>query len=375
MIQVAHFAEKLRQARLATGCSTRVIAERLSQRVKVSHATIANYEAGRSAPTMDVLAALAAVYERPINWFLSRSITLRNVRYRNRKSRVTQTELARYEAHAIKWLEAYRTTETTLQQPLKANLDNFRFEPGESGKHAADRLRKHLGLDPDQKITSVADLLENLGVRAIELPTGIALDGLAAGLEDEYAVVLNSTVSSDRARLNAAHEVGHILAGDCDTDDIDNEGPNEKRAFDFASHLLLTDEMLKQVFKTKSMVALVQAKERFGISVAAMIYRGQQSRDLPEPLAKRIWIEISRRGWRENEPGYVAEDRAVRFERLLDSALLEQRITLDQAAQLAGVRADELRERHEWALGLVAWRSSPYASETSKEQPHLRLVY
>jgi Zn-dependent peptidase ImmA (M78 family) len=343
--------------------------------VKVSHATIANYEAARSQPTMDVLAALAVAYDRPLNWFLSKSLTLCNVRYRNRKSRVTQSQLARYEAHAVKWLEAYRATETTLKKPLKADLCGFQFESGESGQSAAKRLRKCLGLDADQKITSVADLLERLGVRAIELPTDIALDGLAAAAGDEYAVILNSTVSSDRARLNAAHEVGHVLAGDCDGSDIDNEGPNEKRAFEFASHLLLTDEMLKEAFKSKSMVSLVQFKERFGISIAAMIYRGKESGHLSESLAKRIWIEISRRGWRDNEPGYVAEDRAVRFERLLDSALLQERLTLEQAAHLAGVRVDELRERHEWALGLVAWRSSPYASPTEKEQPHLRLVY
>ncbi len=78
---------------------------------------------------------------------------------------------------------------------------------------------------------------------------------------------------------------------------------------------------------------------------------------------------------KKTKPGYVAEDRSVRFERLLDSALLEERLTLDQAASLAGVRADELRERHEWALGLVAWRSSPYGAAPEKEQPHLRLVY
>lgn len=375
MIQVAHIAEKLRQARLATGFSTRVIAERLSAKAKISHATIANYEAGRSQPTMDVLVALAVVYDRPLSWFLSKSLTLSNVRYRNRKSRVTQSDLARYEAHAIKWLQAYRATEATLNKPLKADLCDFHFEPRESGKSAAKRLRERLGLDADQKITSVADLLERLGVRAIELPTGIALDGFAASAGNEYVVILNSVVSSDRARLNAAHEIGHVLAGDCDAADIDNEGPNEKRAFEFASHLLLTDEMLKEAFKSKSMVSLVQFKERFGMSIAAMIYRGQESGHLSESLAKRIWIEISRRGWRENEPGYVAEDRAVRFERLLDSALLQERLTLEQAAQLAGVRVDELRERHEWALGLVAWRSSPYASPSVKEQPHLRLVY
>ena len=373
-----HLAIKLRQARLATGNSTRKVAEKVAKRVKVSHTTLANYEAGRSQPTMDVLVALASLYDRPLNWFLGESFTLRNIRYRNRKSRVKLGDLARYEAHAVKWLQAYRALEDTLDQPLKGDLADFHFEDGESGADAAQRLRAKINLDASEKITSVADLLERLGVRAIELPTELAVDGLAAlavGDDEEYVVALNSTVSSDRARLNAAHEVGHVLAGDCDSDDIDNRGPNEDRAFDFASHLLLTDEMLRVAFAEKSMVRLVQFKERFGISVAAMIYRARDLGLISETVAKRIWMEINRRGWKQNEPGCVAEDRSVRFERLLDAALLEEKLTLDQAAELSGVRSDELRERHEWALGLVAWRSDPYIKTNGQEQPHLRLVY
>lgn len=375
MLDHHHLALKLKQARMATGQSTRKVCERLSRRVKISHATLANYEAGRSQPTMDVLSALAAIYQRPLNWFLTESLTLKNIRYRNRKSRVRQSDLARYESHTIKWLQAYKSLEETLNKPLDGDMVGFKFEADEEGAEAAKRLREVLGLKPGDQIESVADLLEHFGIRAIELPTDLAIDGLAAFAGDEYVVALNSTVSSDRARLNAAHELGHVLAGDCDTDDIDNHGPNEDRAFDFASHLLLTDEMLYMAVKERSMVRLVQFKERFGISVGAMIYRATQAEMIPESLAKRIWIEINRRGWKQNEPGYVAEDRSVRFERLLDAALLSERLTLEQAAELTGVRADELRERHEWALGLVAWRSDPYINESEQEQPHLRLVY
>ena len=379
MSGTSHLSLKLKQARQAVGLSTRKVAERLPERVRVSHATLTNYEADKSQPTMDVLSALARVYDRPINWFLTESITLKHVRYRNRKSRVRQNELARYESHAIKWFQAYASLESKLNEPMDGDLADFRFEEGESGADAARRLRERLNLDPEDKIISVADLLERLGVRAIELPTALAIDGFAAWTGREYVVALNSTVSSDRARLNAAHEVGHVLAGDCDheTTDIDNRGPREDRAFDFASHLLLTDEMLKIAFKEKSMVRLVQFKERYGISVASMIYRAQDKRlKLITPaVAKRIWIEINRRGWRQNEPGHVAEDRSVRFERLLDAALIEERLTMEQAAELAGVRADELRERHEWALGLVAWRSDPYVKTQDQEHPRLRLVY
>lgn len=374
---MGHLATKLKQARVASGHSTRTTVKRIPARLRISHTTLTNYESGRSQPTIEVLTTLAAIYQRPLNWFLSNSVTLTQVRYRNRRSRVRLGDLARYEAHGVKWLQAYRSLEETLRKQLRGDLAHFRFESREVGAAAAARLRKELDLGPEDKIDSVADLLERLGIRAIELPTKLAIDGFAAKAGAEYVVALNSTVPSDRARLNAAHEVGHVLAGDCDADttDIDNRGPNEDRAFEFASHLLLTQEMLEVAFRERSMVRLVQFKERFGISVAAMIYRAQQVGLLKEKIAKRIWMEINRRGWKQNEPGHVAEDRAVRFERLLDEAILDEKITIETAAQVSGVRVDELRERHEWALGLVAWRSNPYSKEADEDRPNLRLVY
>lgn len=368
----SHLATKLKQARLATGQSTRAVSERLPEPLRVSHATLTNYESGRSQPTVELLSVLAKVYDRPLGWFFSDALTLSGVRYRNRKSRVRQSDLARYEAHAVKWVQAYRLLERSVDRPLEGDLQNFRIQPEESGAAAAARLREQMDLAPDRRIGSVSELLDRLAIRAVELPTGLAIDGFAARAGEEYVVILNSTVPSDRARLNAAHEIGHVLAGDCDGDDIDNHGPNERRAFDFASHLLLTDEMLKRAFRDLSMVALVQFKERFGISVGAMIYRAQQSGLISERLAKQIWIQINKRGWKQNEPGHVAEDRAVRFERLLDSAILEERLTLEQAAELIGVRVQELRERHEWALGIAAWQ--PGRGGDDEDRPTLRLV-
>lgn len=65
-------AGKLKTARSLTGMSTRSVAAKMAARFPISHATIANYESGRSVPPMDVLATLAQLYERPINWFLER---------------------------------------------------------------------------------------------------------------------------------------------------------------------------------------------------------------------------------------------------------------------------------------------------------------
>ena len=58
-------AAKLKTARSLIGMSTRAVATKLTNRFPISHATIANYESGRSMPPMDILAALAELYERP----------------------------------------------------------------------------------------------------------------------------------------------------------------------------------------------------------------------------------------------------------------------------------------------------------------------
>jgi transcriptional regulator with XRE-family HTH domain len=58
-------ASKLKTARSLTGMSTRAVATKIRARFPISHATIANYESGRSVPPRDILAALAQHYERP----------------------------------------------------------------------------------------------------------------------------------------------------------------------------------------------------------------------------------------------------------------------------------------------------------------------
>src|SRR4051794_29706701 len=111
-------ARKLKQARLATGLSTRAVATRLSEPARVSHATIANFESGRSAPNLQNLAALADLYQRPLTWFLDSQPALSGVRYRNLKSKVRVSARHAFEGIAQTWLQAYRRVESWLAEPL-----------------------------------------------------------------------------------------------------------------------------------------------------------------------------------------------------------------------------------------------------------------
>ena len=195
--------------------------------------------------------------------------------------------------------------------------------------------------------------MKRFGIRTIENPTDLRIDGLAAKYGDEYVVVLNPSVSTDRRRLNAAHELGHVLFGDCDSDEQEGKAL-EARAFDFASHLLLPNSQLKRAFEGRSMVRLVQFKERFGISLAAMIYRAEKLELHLEAGREDALDRVLRRGWRTVEPGVVRPDRATRFEQLIDEAVLANKLSLKEIADLSGVRSEAVRARLNFAMGITS---------------------
>jgi Zn-dependent peptidase ImmA (M78 family) len=157
---------------------------------------------------------------------------------------------------------------------------------------------------------------------------------------------------------STSHEFFHVLLGHCGdkspnaADRTEVKG-DEDVAFACARNFLLPRSRLREAFEGESFVKLVKFKEKFGISVSAMIYAARQERILSDKTARFLWIEISRRGWRENEPGKVRPDRATRFEQLVDGAILQRKMNMHQAALFVGVRESELSERLRIAQGIT----------------------
>jgi Zn-dependent peptidase ImmA (M78 family) len=213
--------------------------------------------------------------------------------------------------------------------------------------------------------------MEEFGIRVIELSTPYRIDGIAALFGSEFAVVLNPSTANDRARLNAAHELGHVLYGDCSETSKPTRAMDD-RAFEFACNLLIPISQLREAFRELSAVRLVEAKQEFGISMAAMIYRAEKLKIINERTAKKLWIQFAKRGWRANEPGEVKQDRATRLEKLIDKAVFERKITWSEAAATIGVSRKDLLERMKMAVG----RPSPAQNELEggDSVPGLRLM-
>ena len=348
-------ADKLATARQLTGMSTRAVAEKLGRRgFQVSHATVANYEKGASVPPLDLLSILAELYDRPINWFLQSGRTLTAVRYRNLPSKVRVGDLHHFEADVKRWLDAYDAIETRLERPLVAEIGDFQAEDGEDPDDLARRLRRRLGMNLDDPIPSVIEVLHQFGIRVIEQETELRIDGLAAVYGTENIVALNSRIPNDRGRLTAAHELAHLLYGDFSGRSASEPKKAEERAFAFASHFILPNAQLKRAIEGQSVVRLVQFKERFGISLAAMVYRAESLRIITKATSKKLWSAFSQKGWKTSEPGTVRPDRATRFEQLLDEGIFQERMTMREAADLAGVRQEDIRHRLQAAMGITA---------------------
>ncbi len=346
-------ASKLKTARSLAGLSTRAASLGLADRFAISHATIANYESGRTAPPVELLAALAELYARPVSWFFERGRVLTGFQYRKLKSRVRAMDKRLFEADVQRWVNAYANLEALLNRHLgaKASLIDIVSQPAKPPEALSREIRANLGLEEDEPVASVVDVLERYGIRVLENRTDLRIDGLAAKYGKEFVVVLNPALAHERTRLNAAHELAHIAYGDCETEEAVGKA-NEARAFEFASHFLIPRDQLKQAFDGLSLVRLIRCKERFGISLSAMVYQARRSGIISGPTAKMLWIDFGRRGWRTREPGEVGADRATRFEQLIDDVLTSGKLSLKELADMAGVRPEAIRERLNQAMGI-----------------------
>lgn len=365
-----NLARRLRDARQETGLSARAVAALMPKRVAVSYGAITAYERGTTVPPVDVLAALADVYRRPINWFLDSRESLTAFQFRNLGSRVPVSELRQFEALAGKWAEAYAKLRRHLNVSSARREDTISEVSKSSPADLATSIRGQWGLKDDQPIhNTVAVLEDSFAALALELRASFGIDGAAARRGQDAVVVFNPLVNNDRLRMNVAHEIAHLLVHR----NGDTNGPAfDKFAYTFAMNLLIPESQLHAAFKGKSFLQLIQYKERFGVSLAAMIYRAEQLKIINTTTARMLWTDMARRGWKNNEPGHVWRDRAIAFETMLESAIQSKAMSWSDAERITGIREHELRQR----LSDVAdWyvRSDHQAGEEGRKS-QLRLL-
>jgi Zn-dependent peptidase ImmA (M78 family)/transcriptional regulator with XRE-family HTH domain len=256
-------------------------------------------------------------------------------------------------------------------------------------EEAAVALRRHWKLG-DGPISNVVLAMENAGIVVGYDVVGTAkLDGLSnwsCADGRPYVLLAEDKHTGTRSRMDAAHELGHIsLHRHINTaTQRKHHKVIEGQAWKFAAAFLLPAESFSSDLPSQiTLNGLLALKDRWKISVAAMIMRCCDLGIIDADYKSQLFRNLSIRGWRKQEP--LDDEVAVERPRLLRRSielivrenvcaaldLLETRIGLsaDDVCKLASLPPNFFSDSVDDGLPLKIRDSVPEASGAVVEFP------
>lgn len=193
----------------------------------------------------------------------------------------------------------------------------------------------------EQPISNMIKLLESKGVRVFSLAENTkSVDAFSCWRNDIPYVFLNTFKSAERSRLDAAHELAHLILHK-------HGGPQQGRdaemeANNFASSFLMPKADVRSRLPFVSRLdELVAAKKRWGVSTAALAYRLHKLGILSDWQYRTFCIQINQRGYRTDEPNGLPREESVIWKKVF-TELWSDRISKSQVAAALHLPADEL---------------------------------
>jgi len=308
--------EKLRLARLLNGFTQ----QELGKKVCASRQYIHQLE-GDKHPSGDVLAALCeALYVREPFFYTSLNNDVKFEQCHFRKRKTTPVNLAnRVCAYStiFEQLISYLNKYLELPSPnfLHPHCDSVNFQNVEIEK-IAEKYRDHWGLGINTPIKSMTRTLEAAGV-IITSFSGVSEKVDALSLNRKYPIIIRNEAKDSpcRLRFDLAHECGHFALHDgIETGDTITEAEADK----FASAFLFPrSTFVKEFprsfmpFKETSWGPIYKLKQRWGMSLKAIIYRAHYLNIINAQQYRAANIRLSRTGQTKKEKF----DEAVPLER------------------------------------------------------------
>ncbi|MEX2603176.1 MAG: XRE family transcriptional regulator, partial [Gracilimonas sp.] len=240
---MSELANRIKHARLMRGCSLQDLSDRLYS--KVSRQALHKYEKGAVVPDANMIQDIADALElKPDYFYREDTIELEEISFRKLSS-LSQKEQNRIIETARDFIERYLELESIIGHPaeVKNPLKNLTIKSKADVEKAAQYLRDQwkLGTDP---LYNILELLEDQGIKIIELEADPAIDGFSTWVGNAIPVIgLNKILKNhlDRYRFTTLHELGHLFLN---LDDFD-EKEQEKLCHYFAGALLLDKRVIE----------------------------------------------------------------------------------------------------------------------------------
>ena len=340
----------------------------LAKRIGVEPRAVTGFETGQYMPTEDNVARIARATGFPAEFFEEDDIELLNadgVSFRSMTKMTAKQRDAAVAAGSIAFvLNDWVDQKFDL---VDSNVPDYR---GATPEAAALSLRQSWGLG-EQPIKNMVHLLESNGIRVFSLAENcVEVDAYSVWRGPRPFIFLNMGKSGERRRFDAAHELAHLV--------LHRHGcPNgveaEKEAHAFAGAFLMPTASIKAIGRViPTLDYILQLKKRWIVSAAAMTSRLHEVGHLTYYHYNRLYVELSRKGFRTTEPFGVKPETSQVWQKVFAELRRDGR----------GVQfiADELRlppdEIVKLVFGLVTI-GLPTGSQTVGQRhtgPHLRLI-
>jgi Zn-dependent peptidase ImmA (M78 family)/transcriptional regulator with XRE-family HTH domain len=333
---------RIKLARQASALSMRDLAKK----VELSAMAISKYERDLDIPSSRVLIRLAKALAVKAEYFFRDSPEKISLVLYRKHARLSKTSMNAIHARIQEWLERYLEIESfSIDEKVQFNfLHRFKVDVIEDVEEAAKKLRNawSLGLDP---LEGLIDCLENRGIKILLLNCDSDFDACTFMNNGSPVIVVQKNVPGDRKRFNIAHELGHLVL------DFHDNNLEEKAAYRFAGAFIFPDEAaiqeLGNIRSKLGMEELYLLKRKYGISMQAIIYRAKDLGIISEGEFRRMFIEFTSRGYRQQEPGDLLKDtieieKPKRMQMMLLRLLSEGIISQSKAEELNHGKTFEL---------------------------------
>lgn len=314
----------------------------LGDRVALSHAAIKKYEDGQVVPSSDVLLKLSKALNVKVAYFFRADILeLEHIEYR-RHDDMLKTDLKKIEGKMVEQIERRIELERLFPSIPSNECTLSHFKLGNLGdpEDVANRVRTYwqLGFDP---VTDMVDLFEENGIKVFDFDSKDypEFDGFSALINKNiHVIVIGNQSPGDRQRFTLAHELGHLL----------NSHAKEQWCNQFAGAFILPKQSLVNIMGEHRTAIEIRElsilKQEFGVSMACILHRLDESGIISKKLYKQMHDEFEEKGWSKVEPGSeYPREKSHTFEQMIFHALAEEYIGESKAAELMNISIESFR--------------------------------
>jgi Zn-dependent peptidase ImmA (M78 family)/DNA-binding XRE family transcriptional regulator len=343
---------------------------KLAASINVELRSVSAYETGEFAPEADKLGRMARVLRFPEAFFFGDDLeapAADTASFRSlSKMTAGQRDMALGSGAIALLLNEWIESRFDLPEPDVPDLGRDANPEG-----AAEAVRRAWGLG-ELPIKNMVHLLEAKGVRVYSLAIDAAeVDAFSTWRQNRPFVFLNTLKSAEHGRFDAAHELGHLVLHR-------HAAPNgqeaEQDANAFASALLMPAASVRaHAPRFATIDQLVRLKKIWGVSLAAITYRLHKLGLLSDWHYRKLYIEISSRGYRKAEPDGGPREISQVLQKVF-TVLREEGMTKHDVAATLNVHAEDIDDLV-FGLALTGLDGPGRKSGSRQRRPELTVIF